>query len=96
VDIRITENAKAYISAHGGTVFVRSHPHHCCTGTLTLLDVTTAAPRDLAGFQAFDAGGVGVQFCGGSSGHPGELAIELRGLIRRHPVAYWDGCAFKM
>jgi hypothetical protein len=95
VEIVITKTAEAYIQNHGGTVFVRSHPHRCCTGSLTLLDTTTTPPADSADFESFDTGEVGVRFHGGSSGLPGQLTIELRGLLRRHPVALWDGCAFK-
>ena len=47
-------------------------------------------------FEAFDTPAVGVRFSGGDSGLPHHLVIELRGLLRRHPVAYWDGCAFKL
>jgi hypothetical protein len=115
VEIVITKTAAAYIRDHGGTVFVRSHPHRCCTGSLTLLDTTTTPPADSADFESFNVGDagvgdagdgdgdagdvgdaelgeVGVRYHGGSSGFPGQLTIELRGLLRRHPVALWDGC----
>ena len=95
MEVLISETAKEYIQDHGDTVFVRSHPHRCCTGSLTLLDVTTTPPKDLADFQPFDTDEVGVRLCGGSNGSPNQLAIELRGLLKRHPVAFWDGCAFK-
>ena len=67
--------------------------HH--TGALTLLDVTTEIPAADADFESVDAGGVRVRFSGGPSGRPHKLVIELRRRLRRHPVAYWDGCAFK-
>jgi hypothetical protein len=95
VEVLISEGARDYIERHGGTVFVRSHPHRCCTGSLTLLDVRTTPPRDAADFEPFDAGGVGVRFWGGSEGQPNRLTIELRGVLARRPVAFWDGCAFK-
>ena len=84
-----------FIRDHGGTVFVRAHPHRCCTGSLTLLDTTTTPPPDSADFESFDTGEVGVRFHRGASGLPGQLIIELRGIRKRHPVAFWDGCAFK-
>ena len=61
VEVVISEGAREYIARHGGTVFVRSHPHRCCTGSLTLLDVRTTPPSDAADFEPFDTGGVGVQ-----------------------------------
>jgi hypothetical protein len=95
VEVLISEGAREYIARHGGTVFVRSHPHRCCSGSLTLLDVRTTAPSDAADFEPFDTAGVDVRFCGGSAGRPNQLTIALRGLLGRRPVAYWDGCAFK-
>jgi hypothetical protein len=96
MDVVLSEAAEEYILHHGGTIFVRAHPHRCCTGALTLLDCTTTVPLDAARFQAFDTGAVGVRFSGGVSGLPHHLVIELRGLRRRHLVASWDGCAFKL
>jgi hypothetical protein len=95
VDVVISEEARGYIARHGGTVFVRSHPHRCCTGSLTLLDIRMTPPRDASEFEPFDTGGVGVRFYAGSEGRPTQLTIELRGVLARRPVAYWDGCAFK-
>jgi hypothetical protein len=95
MDVVISEAAEEYILDHGGMIFVRSHPHRCCSGELTLLDCSTTLPVDAADFQAFDTDAVRVRFSGGDSGLPHHLVIELRGLLRRHPVAYWDGCAFK-
>jgi hypothetical protein len=95
VEVLISDGARDYIARHGGTVFVRSHPHRCCTGSLTVLDVRTTPPGDAADFEPFDTGGVGVRFYGGSAGRPNQLTIELRGLLGRRPVAFWDGCAFK-
>jgi hypothetical protein len=95
VEVLISEEARGYIARHGGTVFVRSHPHRCCTGSLTLLDVRMTPPSDVADFEPFDTDGVGVRYCAGSGGQPNQLTIALRGLLTRRPVAYWDGCAFK-
>ena len=91
----ISKLAQEFIRDHGGTLFVRAHPHRCCTGSLTLLDTTTTPPADSADFESFDTDGVAVRFHRGASGLPGQLAIELRGMLTRHPVAFWDGCAFK-
>ncbi len=96
MDVVVSQAAEEYILDHGGTVFVRSHPHRCCTGELTLLDSTIVCPEDAAAFSAFDTDAIGVRFLGGDSGLPHQLVIELRGLVRRHLVAYWDGCALKL
>jgi hypothetical protein len=95
MEVVVSPAARQYVKDHGGTVFVRAHPHHCCTGSLTLLDTTTKAPPDAADFKSVAADSLDVRFRGGGAGDPHQLVIELRGVLRRHPVAYWDGCAFK-
>jgi hypothetical protein len=96
VEVVVSSAAEEYILDHGGTIFVRSHLHRCCTGKLTLLDSTTVCPADSAAFASFDTDAIGVRFLGGDGGLPHHLGIDLRGLLRRHLVAYWDGCAFKL
>ncbi len=39
--------------------------------------------------------GVTVKFLGNTEAEPHELAIELRGVVRRHLGSCWDGCAYK-
>jgi len=95
VDVLVSEAAKGFIRSRGGTLFVRAHPHRCCSGSLTLLDATTDVPSDVTAFEPIANDAVDVRFCGGSSGRPTQLVVELRGVRKRHPVAYWDGCAFK-
>jgi hypothetical protein len=113
VEVSVTEGARDYIKSRGGSVYVRAHPHRCCTGALTVLDATTHPPTDAADFVALVAevdggtdGGDGstdgpdesvqVRYYGGSSGLPERLTIELRGVLRRRPMALWDGCAYKL
>jgi hypothetical protein len=96
VDVVVSRAAEEYILDHGGTIFVRSHTHRCCSGKLTLLDSTTARPEDAGDFASFDTGAIGVRVLGGDGGLPHHLEIDLRGLVRRRLVAYWDGCAFKL
>jgi hypothetical protein len=89
MDLVISDEARGFVKDHGGTAFVTAHRHGCCTGALTLLDVTTEIPVDKAEFESVDGDGVRVRFSGGPSGRPHKLVIELRGRSRRHPVAYW-------
>lgn len=96
MEVVVSQAAEEYILDHGATIFVRSHLHRCCTGKLTLLDSTTVCPADSAAFASFDTDAIGVRFLGGDGGLPHHLVIDLRGLLRRHLVAYWDGCAFKL
>jgi hypothetical protein len=95
VEVVVTEAAKQYVRQRGGTVYVRAHPHRCCTGTLTVLDLTTEVPTDASDFSLLQVDGVVVRYLGGSSGAPRQLTIKLGGVLSRHPVAHWDGCAYK-
>jgi hypothetical protein len=95
VDVVISEAARDYIGSRGGTVFVRPHAHRCCTGSLTTLDVSVSPPANAAEYASFSADGVEVRFRLGSDGGPTQLAIEVRGVLHPHPVAFWDGCAYK-
>ena len=65
MEVTLSEEATRYVAEHGGTLYVRTHSHRCCQGPLTLVDVTTSPPRDLADYVAYDAGAVAVQFHGG-------------------------------
>lgn len=96
MEVLVSDPAKEYVNAHGGTVFVRAHPHRCCSGSLTLLDIWTKPPKDVTGFVAAASDDIEVKFSGGFSGQPHQLVIELRGVLRQHLVAYWDGCVFKI
>jgi hypothetical protein len=100
--VEISAGAQEYIRRHGGTVFVSSHAHRCCTGSLTLLDVSMAPPGDAEEFESFssandavDGPPIEVRFRGNAAGKPDQLTIELRGMLARRPVAFWDGCAYK-
>jgi hypothetical protein len=44
----------------------------------------------------FDSGGLSVRLRTGGPEEPDELVIEMRGLGRKRPAAYWNGCAFKI
>jgi hypothetical protein len=91
----VSSEAQEFVRRRGGVLFVRSKRHRCCGGALTILDSTTVVPADAADFLAVGSEGIDVRFRGGAGERPHELVIELRGAVRRRPVAYWDGCAFK-
>jgi hypothetical protein len=95
MDVVVSDTAKDFVRARGGTVYVKAHPHTCCSGTMTLLDVKTTAPKDAASYVTTVASDINVMFRGGPGNQPHELMIELRGVLRQHLVAFWDGCAFK-
>jgi hypothetical protein len=96
MDVVVSDSARDYVATHGGVAYVRAHSHRCCSaGSLTLLDIDVSAPKDAERFSATEGNGVDVRFLAGPLGEPRELVIDTRGRLRRHLVAYWDGCAFK-
>jgi hypothetical protein len=95
VDVVVSAEAEEYVAARGGTAYVRAHRHRCCSGPLTVLDITTGAPSDALGFTPVGAGDLSVRYDGDPGAGPHVLTIELRGVVRRRLVASWDGCAFR-
>jgi hypothetical protein len=91
-----SEEVRSYVEANGGVLYVDARRHKCCSGPLTVLEASTREPADPAGYRAFDSGGFPVHLRTGDSDEPDELVIEMKGLRRRRPVAYWNGCAFKI
>jgi hypothetical protein len=96
MEVVISDSARDFLGDHGGVAFVRAHSYRCCSaGSLTLLDIETSAPSDAEHFSAIEVNDVDVRYLVGPLGTPRQLIIEIRGRLRPHLVAYWDGCAFK-
>jgi hypothetical protein len=97
-DVQVSADPElcAYVAARGGTLWVRATRHRCCQGGLTLLSASTDRPGDAARYVTVDADlPITVRF-DPAHGRPDELVLELRGLVRKRPAAFWDGCAFKI
>jgi hypothetical protein len=96
MEVVVSDSARDYLAAHGGTAFVRAHSYRCCSaGSLTLLDIATDAPSDAEQFVVTDTQDLDIRLFVGGLGAPRQLVIDTRGRRRSHLVAYWDGCAFK-
>lgn len=95
--VDITDEAREYVNQHGGVVFVTPHAHQCCQGSITVLDTSTTPDGDHMADTYVPVGGDGidVRFRGGAVQQPDELVIELRGVLRRRLVSFWDGCAYR-
>ena len=90
--VNVTAEAREYIDAHGGALYVNTRRVRCCGGGLTVLDAVTTPPDDVTEYQP---AGAGIWYRPSAAGEPRELVVELRGM-RRRPAAFWDGCAFKV
>ena len=91
----MSDNAQEYVRGHGGTVYVSAHPHRCCTGPLTLLDASTEGRVGTDETEVVRVCGIDVRWLGAGD-RPAHLGIELRGRLRPHLVASWDGCAYRL
>ena len=91
-----SDDVRSYVESHGGVLYVNTHRRQCCSGSTTVLDSSTRAPADLTGYRSFEVTGWAVRLHTGGASEPDELVIEMKGLRRKRPVAYWNGCAFKI
>ena len=90
-----SDDVRSYVEENGGVLYVSAHRHQCCSGSMTVLDASTREPADQSAYRRVDSGDFAVQYRIDSS-EPDELVVEMKGLRRKHPVAYWNGCAFKI
>lgn len=89
-----TDQARAFIQARGGRLYVWATEHGCCRGRMTLLDVDTTRPEGWDPHSEWTvADGFEVYLDGGWHGRPEELVLELNWSGRK-VRAYWNGCAY--
>ena len=94
MDIRASGEVAAFVTERGGSLYVWTSTHRCCTGPLTLLETAVEAPgRGAHAFRRVPADGFDVLLDTGPRRAPRELVLELN--RRRTKVnAYWDDVAF--
>jgi hypothetical protein len=94
VEVVITDEARDYVAARGGAVFVTVRERSCCSGALVLLNASTDAPPDAGAYASYGGGGIQVFYRGNPRGVPSELVIELHGRRRPRLAAFKNGCAY--
>jgi hypothetical protein len=95
-DIEISDQARAYVAARGGTLYLRVRHNRCCSGGLTFLDATTNPQRNLERYERLSERNLDVRLFHLDSVLPDTVSVEVRGKLRPRLVAYWDGCAYRM
>jgi len=95
-EIEISDQARAYVAARGGTLYLRVRHNRCCSGGLTFLDAATSARGDAERYEHLRAESLDVRLFHLGSVLPQTLSVEVRGKRRPRLVAYWDGCAYRI
>ena len=84
------------MATRGGTLFLRVRHNRCCSGGLTFLDASTNADRDVDQYEKLSEANPEVLLFHLGSVLPEKVSVEVRGKVRPHLVAYWDGCAYRL
>ena len=95
VDIRIGPEARRFVLANGGVVYVRSPVHRCTRGPAVPVDTTTDPPPDAEDFASIEGLGVPLKYHGDDLDRPHVLIIQVEGYVRHHLVSRWRGCAYQ-
>jgi hypothetical protein len=94
--IEVSDQAREYVAARGGTLFLRVRHNRCCSGGLTFLDAATIAHRDGDRYETLSEKNPEVRLFHFGSVQPAKVSVEVRGRLRPRFVAYWDGCAYRV
>jgi hypothetical protein len=92
----ISDQAREFVNSRGGTIFLRVRHNRCCSGGLTYLDASTNASDNAQSYEHVLDGNPKVLLHNRGSVLPSSVSVEVRGRLKPHLVAYWDGCAFKL
>jgi hypothetical protein len=92
----LSDQAREFVNARGGTLYLRVRHNRCCSGGLTFLDASTNASADTRSYEPVLDGVPKVLLHSRGSVLPSSVSVETRGRRKPHLVAYWDGCAFKL
>lgn len=95
-ELQVSEQAREYVAARGGKLWLRVRRSRCCSGGVTFLEATTSAPRAGADYTAIENDSLDVRLMNPGTHLPANLSVDLRGRIRPRLVAYWDGCAYRL
>jgi hypothetical protein len=92
----LSDQAREYVAARGGVLFLRVRHNRCCSGGLTYLDASTTLRGDGDRYESLGATTPEVRFSYLGTVLPSRVNVEVRGKVRPHLVAYWDGCAYRL
>ncbi len=91
VDVTVSPDAAALVTARGGRLFVWSKTVRCCGGRMCTLRTSTE-PDDRRSFRRVEADGIELYV--DLPRLPATLEIDVAGRVRRSVRAYWNGLAW--
>ena len=92
--ITAADGVRDLVRECGGSLYVWTSAHRCCSGPLTLLEAGTERPPGAERrFREIAAGGFELLLDLGSRPAPEELVLELRGR-RKRIAAFWNDQAW--
>ncbi len=95
-EIELSDQAREYVQARGGTLFLRVRHDRCCSGGgLTFLEASTTAHGG-GDYEKLSNVNLDVRLSHTRSVLPEKVSVEMRGKVRPRLVAYWDGCAYRL
>jgi hypothetical protein len=77
-------------------LFLRVRHNRCCSGGLTFLDAATSAGHVADRYEQLGVAELDVRLFHLGSVLPSTVSVDVRGKLRPHLVAYWDGCAYRL
>jgi hypothetical protein len=77
-------------------LYLRVRHNRCCSGGLTFLDASTSARGNAGRYESLGDATPQVRLFHLGSILPAKVTVEMRGKLRPHLVAYWDGCAYRL
>jgi hypothetical protein len=95
-DIEVSDQAREFVASRGGTLFLRVRHNRCCSGGLTFLDATTNEDQGVDRYEVQPHEDLDIRLFHLGSVLPAKVSVEMRGKLRPHLVAYWDGCAYRL
>ena len=92
----MSDQARQFVAARGGTLFLCVRHNRCCSGGLTFLDAWTNEHRSVERYEIQPHEDLDIRLVHLGSVLPTKVSVEMRGMLRPRLVAYWDGCAYRL
>jgi hypothetical protein len=94
--VEFDDEVRSFVMARGGTLYLHVQQTRCCSGAMTFLDADVKPRQSPERYLSCASKDLDIQLLDAEVGLPRQIAVEVRGRLRPHLVAYWNGCAYRM